>query len=75
MGEIFKAIHQYLPMTYAIDLMREAQLGVAWSNYLPALVILLAIGIATLIVAVIVKEKTDKSADYLEECLEDTLLS
>ena len=75
MGEIFKAIHQYLPMTYAIDLMREAQLGVAWSNYLPALAILLAIGIVTLVVAVIVKEKTDKSADYLEECLEDTLLS
>lgn len=75
MGEISKAIHQYLPMTYAIDLIREAQLGVAWSNYLPALVILLAIGIATVIVAVIVKEKTDKTADYLEECLEDTLLS
>jgi putative membrane protein len=58
-----------MPMTYAIKLIREAQLGVVWSNYWPALVILLAIGIITVIVSVLIKEKADKSSKYFEEKL------
>ena len=72
MDQFFRVLHPYLPMTYAIDLIREAQLGMVWANYLPALVILLAIGIVTIIVAVIIKEKADKTAHYFEECLEDS---
>lgn len=72
MHEIFQILYPYLPMTYAINLIREAQLGVIWSNYLPALFIILAIGIITVIVAVIIKEKADKPSKYFEERLKDS---
>ena len=72
MGQFFRVLHPYLPMTYAITLIREAQLGLVWANYLPALVILLAIGIVTIIVAIIIKEKADHTAHYFEECLENS---
>lgn len=72
MDQIFRVLHPYLPMTYAITLVREAQLGLVWSNYLPALIILLAMGIVTVVVAVIIKERADHTAHYFEECLEDS---
>jgi putative membrane protein len=70
MHQFFQVLYLYMPMTYAIKLIREAQLGVVWANYWPALVILLAIGIVTVIVAVAIKEKADKSSKYFEEKLE-----
>ena len=72
MHEFFQVLYPYMPMTYAIKLIREAQLGVVWSNYWPALAILLAIGIITVIVAVVIKEKADKPSKYFEEKLEDS---
>ena len=72
MQPIFQILHPYLPMTYAITLMREAQLGLVWSNYFPALIILICIGIATVIASIIVKMKADKAAHYFEKCLEDS---
>ena len=72
MRQFFQVINPYLPMTYAITLIREAQLGLVWSNYIPVLIILIAIGIITVIVTLIVKEKADKRAHYLEEHLKDS---
>ena len=72
MHEFFQTLYPYMPMTYGINLIREAQLGVVWSNYWLALAILLAIGIITVIVAVIIKEKADKSSKYFEERLKDS---
>lgn len=72
MGKFFQTIHPYMPMTYAINLLREAQLGVVWSNYIPSLIILLGIGIAVIIVSVIIKEKADKPAKYFEDRLEES---
>ena len=72
MHPFFQTLYQYMPMTYAIKLIREAQLGVVWSNYWPALAILLAIGIITVIVAVAIKEKADKPSKYFEEKLEES---
>ncbi len=72
MHQFFQTLYPYMPMTYAIKLIREAQLGVVWSNYWPALAILLAIGIATVIVAIAIKEKADKPAKYFEEKLEES---
>ena len=72
MPQLFQALYHYLPMTYAITLVREAQLGVIWSNYWPALIILLAIGIVTVIVCVIIKEKADKASHYFEEKLKES---
>ena len=72
MHPFFQTLYPYMPMTYAIKLIREAQLGVVWSNYWPALAILLAIGIITVIVAVAIKEKADKPSKYFEEKLEES---
>ena len=72
MHQFFQTLYPYMPMTYAIKLIREAQLGVVWSNYWPALAILLAIGIITVIVAVAIKEKADKPSKYFEEKLEES---
>ncbi|WP_405268222.1 YhgE/Pip family protein [Methanobrevibacter sp.] len=72
MDKFFQTLYPYMPMTYAIKLIREAQLGVVWSNYWPALIILLAIGIITVIVAVLIKEKADKASKYFEERLEES---
>ena len=72
MAPFFNVANPYLPMTYAITLIRESQLGLVWSNYIPALIILLAIGLATVIVSIIIKEKADKAAHYFEQRLEDS---
>ena len=72
MHQFFQTLYPYMPMTYAIRLIREAQLGVIWSNYTPALIILLAIGIITVIVAILIKEKADKASKYFEERLDES---
>ena len=72
MANLFKVTNPYLPMTYAITLIREAQLGLIWSNYIPALIILFAIGLVTVIVMIIIKEKADKATHYFEKRLEDS---
>ncbi len=72
MAPFFNVANPFLPMTYAITLIREAQLGLVWSNYIPALIILLAIGLATVVVSIIIKEKADKAAHYFEQRLEDS---
>ena len=72
MGSLYQTLYPYLPMTYAINLIRYGQLGMVWSNYLLSLVILIAISIATVIVAIIIKEKADNASHYFEERLEQT---
>ena len=74
MSSMFQTLNPYLPMTYAITLIREAQLGLIWSNYLPALGILLGILIAVIIVMLIIKEKADDASHYFEKCLIDSEL-
>ena len=72
MSQLFNVANPFIPMTYAITLVREAQWGLIWSNYLPALIILLVMVTATEIVMLIIKEKADKPAHYLEERMEDS---
>ena len=72
MSPLFNILNPYLPMTYAITLIREAQLGLIWSNFIPALIILFALGIVTVIVSMIIKEKADKATHYFENKLEDS---
>ncbi|WP_406533547.1 YhgE/Pip family protein [Methanobrevibacter sp.] len=74
MHNFFQTLYPYLPMTYAIKLIREAQLGVVWSNYTPALIILLALGIVSVIAAMLIKEKADKASKYFEIKLEESEL-
>ena len=72
MGSTFQMIYPFMPMTYGITLIRESLLGTVWLNYLPSLAILIGIAIATVIVAIIIKEKADDASHYFEERLEDT---
>ena len=72
MGDLFELIYPYMPMTYAINIIRESQLGLIWSNYLPSLMVLIGIGIATVIIAIIIKEKADDASHYFEKRLEET---
>ena len=72
MHKFFQSLYPYMPMTYAIRLVREAQLGVVWGNYIPALAVLLAIGLITIVVCVLIKEKADKASKYFDERLEES---
>ncbi|MDO5814975.1 MAG: YhgE/Pip domain-containing protein [Methanobrevibacter sp.] len=72
MHQLFQILNPYLPMTHAITLIREAQLGMVWSNYIFALIVLLAIGIVAVIASVIIKERADKASHYFEERLEES---
>ena len=72
MSPLFNMLNPSLPMTYAITLIREAQLGLIWSNFIPNLIILFALGIVIVIVSMIIKEKADKRTHYLENKLEDS---
>ena len=72
MHQFFQALYTYMPMTYGINLVREAQLGVVWSNYWPSLAVLVAIALVTITVAVIIKEKLDKQSHYFEQKLEES---
>lgn len=72
MSPIFQQLYAYLPMTHAITLLREAALGIVWSNYIPALIFLVYVGILTEIIAILVKTKADKRSHYFEERLKES---
>ncbi|WP_407414797.1 YhgE/Pip family protein [Methanobrevibacter sp.] len=74
MNEIFGFLYPYLPMTYAINMIREAQLGLIWANYIPAFLVLFGLGIVVFILSFILKRSFDKPTKYFEEKLEESNL-
>lgn len=72
MNPIFQMLYPYLPMTYAINIVREAALGLIWGNYIPSFLVLMAIAIITIVVSLIIKEKADKISHYFEEKLKES---
>ena len=72
MGPIFKTLYPYLPMTYGINIIREASLGLLWSNYIPSFIVLLVILIATVVICLLIKEKADDISHYFENKLEES---
>lgn len=74
MSEFFRIIYPYLPMTHAINLLRESLLGLIWANYLPSFAILLIIGVLTFMISLILKQRFDKRTKYFEEKLEESNL-
>ena len=72
MGPMLQAISPYMPMTHGITLLRESALGLVWSNYIPSFVTLIAMGLITLVLALIVKMFADKRAHWFEEKLNET---
>lgn len=72
MDTIFQVLYPFLPMTYAINIVRESALGLLWSNYIPSFLVLLAMLVATVIVCLVIKEKADEAAHYFETKLEES---
>lgn len=72
MNSVFQALNPYLPMTYAIGLLRNALLGVYWPTFYIGVYAMIGMIIATLIVTVIIKEKFDKIANRFEKALKDS---
>lgn len=74
MNDIFGVIYPYLPMTHAITMVREAQLGLIWSNYLLSFVFLLVLTAVVVFVSIMLKQHWDKRTKYFEEKLEESNL-
>lgn len=74
MNNIFGVIYPYLPMTHAITMVREAQLGLIWSNYLLSFVFLLVLTAVVVFVSIMLKQHWDKRTKYFEEKLEESNL-
>lgn len=72
MHKIFATIAPYLPMTHAITMVRESQLGVIWQNYTPAFIFLLGLGVVVVIASIILKQRFDKHTKYFDEKLEES---
>lgn len=72
MNEFFGYLYPFLPMTHGIRIVREAQLGLIWANYIPSFVYLLAMGVIVVIVAIILKQRFDKHTKYFEDKLEES---
>lgn len=72
MHKIFGIISPYLPMTHAISIVRESQLGLIWSNYIPAFIFLLVIGVAVILLSIVLKRRFDKHTKYFDEKLEES---
>lgn len=72
MNTIFGVLYPYLPMTHGITMVREAQLGLLWQNYLPAFAFLLILGAVVVLASVILKQKWDKRTKYFDEKLEES---
>lgn len=74
MNDIFGVIYPCLPMTHAITMVREAQLGLIWSNYLLSFVFLLVLTAVVVFVSIMLKQHWDKRTKYFEEKLEESNL-
>lgn len=74
MTEFFRVIYPYLPMTHGITIIREAELGLVWSNYLPSFAFIVILGCATILVSIILKQKWDKRTKYFEDKLHESNL-
>lgn len=72
MDNVFQILYPYLPMTYAINIIRESALGLLWSNYIPSFAVLLGIALATVIICLLIKDKADDAAHFFENKLEES---
>lgn len=72
MSDLFRVIYPYLPMTHGITMVREAELGLLWANYLPSFTYLLIFGAIVIVGSIILKRNWDKRTKFFEEKLEES---
>ena len=75
MGPFFKAIHPFLPFTYAISMGREAIGGVVSSILIKDIVILVAYIILSLLIGLILKPFINKLMEPFNDKLEESGLT
>jgi putative membrane protein len=68
----FQAIHPYLPLTYAVGALREVVAGVLWSSFWYNIMLLTVFPVGAFILTLIIKEKMDKRAQWMEDKLEES---
>ena len=69
LSSFYQNVYPYLPMTYAIDALRQVVAGVLWNNYWYNLEILTIFPAIVLIFALLMKEEMDKKAEQAEQNL------
>ncbi|MDO5849256.1 MAG: YhgE/Pip domain-containing protein [Methanobrevibacter sp.] len=72
MNSFLQTISPVLPMTYAIDLLRNALLGMYWPNAMPDIYVLVGILMGILLISILIKELFDKAANKFEQSLIDS---
>lgn len=65
----FQAIHPFLPLSYAVGALREVIAGVLWSNYLFCIGMLAVFPAIAVVLTLLIKEKSDKAAQWTERKL------
>ncbi|MGB9936499.1 MAG: YhgE/Pip family protein [Methanobacterium sp.] len=68
----FQSIHPYLPLTYAVGALREVIGGVIWGTYWYNIELLTVFPISAFTLTLLIKEKIDKRAMWMEEKLKDS---
>ncbi|MBI5679637.1 MAG: YhgE/Pip domain-containing protein [Methanobacterium sp.] len=68
----FQSIHPYLPLTYAVGALREVVAGVIWPIFWYNIAILALFPVAAFLLTLLIKEKVDKRAMWMEDKLKDS---
>ncbi len=68
----FQAINPYLPMTYAIEALRQVVAGVLWSRYWYNIEILALFPTLLFTLTLLIKDKVDKKAEWTEIKLKES---
>lgn len=68
----FQFIHPYLPLTYAVGALREVVAGVIWPIYWYNMELLALFPIAAFFLTLLIKEKVDKRAQWMEGKLKES---
>lgn len=68
----FQSIHPYLPLSYAVGALREVVAGVIWPIFWYNIVMLAIFPIVAFFITLLIKEKVDKRAMWMEEKLKDS---
>lgn len=71
-SELFGGLYPIMPMTHGINILREAQLGLIWYNYLPSFAYLLILVVVLLILSLLLKQRWDKRTQYFEDNLNES---
>ncbi|MDD6534772.1 MAG: YhgE/Pip family protein [Methanosphaera sp.] len=72
MAPALQSLIPFLPMTYAIAMLKDAIFGIIWPSFIGNVTCLLIFPIAAIILGFIAKEKLDKNCKYANKKLEES---